>query len=408
MISTIEGKTQTTSTIPPEINLSGTGFDLPAQLNLLKRTIEKDGGKETAAEQVRLDLEGLWHEYISKSPVLPIDVEISEDNKLRCKGYGKTLVEVTSEDERNGTVKQALIDLEKLISEATEKGSEELFLIVSPPGWSGYPGISYPDTQIYCYQVTRDKTISRTLVLKNLNIDDLESLRRAYPDMFGEECGQNLSESERIMSFTSRVVGAKNSDAHDVLNLIESHLGYDVDAHRQALEALPEIHKEAQAAIEDLMDFIKTSTDFSNEGIKEIGAQIGKTVIDLKAIFMWGRRPENKNEYQAATQAFAEDDGCNGGGLYLKSPTGDRRFDYEFNINAFCVVKNCISPMRGRLQKVGPCYICKACSIGITERTFKPVYGDQYKEAVDKAELETKQVDAFFATCVLIFMSLFD
>jgi len=387
----------------PEIDLTGTGFNLQSQLNLLRETIETRGGPEVAAEQVKRDLEGLWYEYIRKSPVLPINVSI-KDGRLFCPGYEAFLSDVTSENEREGTVKQAIFDLERKLSTADEG---DLHLIVSPPGWAG-PGISHPVTQIYCYEMKGGEIKGKTLVMEKMTIDKLESLRRAHPDMFGQHTGSYSSEEERIMSFTSQVVQIDDSDTFDVLNLIESHLGYDVASHRQALEKLPEIDHEAKIAIEELVDFIKTSTDFSDKGIKKIAAQIGKTVIDLKGLYMWGRKPESKSEYMVATQAFAEDEGCNGGGLYIKSPTGDRRFDYEFDIDAHCVVTNCISPMRGRKQQVGPCYICEACSIGIKEGTLTPIYSDDFKNVIDNAKEEAKQVDVFFASCVLIFISLFN
>jgi hypothetical protein len=403
MIQQIERKPVSIEPEPATFDFTGTGFNLGSQINLLRRTLERNGDTELAADQVKLDLEGLWQEYINKSPVLPFEVELL-DGKLHCTGYGARLADVTSDKERSGSVRKAVLELEKQLIKAKEG---DLFLIISPPGWSGYPGINYPDTQIYCYETRDGRIHSRTLVLKDMPLEDLESLRGTYPDVFGKNKRLHNQE-DRITSFTSKVLKVGNSDTFDVLDLIESHLDYDVDGHRQALKEMPEMAKGAQDSIQDLVNFIKSQTDFSEKGIAEIAREIGRTVIDLKGYSMWGRKPQNKEEYMVATKSFAEDEGCNGGGgLYLKSPTGDRRFEYEFNISGECIVDNCISPLKGRVQKLGPCFICESCSIGIEEGWFEPIYGDRFDETIKQLEEEGAETDAFFAICVLLFSSLF-
>lgn len=385
-----------------------TGFDLDAQIELIKRETrqspESRETKERIAQQTKSDLEGLYFEYLAKSPLLPFKVA-RKDEKIVCPQYGnKRLYDITDINERAGSVKQTIQNLEEEIKKAKEG---DCFYVISPPGWSGYEGITYPKTQIYCYRVVHDGISSYTLVL-NLGLKELENLTLENADILGTppdfDKNKDSNDVERILAFTSHIFKT-NANPHQLLERIEHFTGEDLGSIHELMDNLPQVDARISARIEQALEYIR-SADCKSPGMEEnIKAEIGRCVLDMKSLVKWGKIPATKEDYQQAAIAFVADDGCNGGGVVF-APTGPREIEYSFDILGVCRLKNCISPKRGLVQGLGPCHICLECDLAIRAKKINPIYENDRAATMEIDQYETKQYGNFASLVAVFLLSL--
>ncbi|GEM_PF-1358322 len=346
------------------VQLKGTGFDIHGQIEMIRSSY---GDYETPSEWIESvvekneqDLRGLHDEYYRRLPVLPFPITM-ENGRVVCPKYGnQPLINTVSPEERNGTIYKSIQELEEKLLCSKHNDS---FVLISPPGWSGYNGISYPEAQVYFYRNRGGAIESMTFVSK-MSLDGSEDLHEV---LNGNTLNRNRGEIERITALTSALIETSVT-SHDVVDAIESVTGESMAHMRMCLNRYPEIEAHIKNRIQQFSEFTRQNIrDNSDASMATLLYEMGRTVLDMKSLSVIGRTPQTAAEYTAAYEAFQEDGGCNGGGgTYVETPFGARLIEgeEEFPNTGICAMeslKACISEKAGSEQALGLCMICKTC-----------------------------------------------
>ena len=186
--------------------LPDTGFNVPKQIDLLVANVASGLSLEDSFEQVEQDVQGFKVEYLMEGVLFPIvlnKTRIGEGDRIQATFYGgKLWADAVSEQERDGVIKSAITGgglngkagIEEHLLNAPP-GS--MAVLISPPEWSGYPGIEYHDTQVYAIEVLPDGRLCGFAIKSDINIDQNEKLAiklGLQSSVFEEK----LSENERI------------------------------------------------------------------------------------------------------------------------------------------------------------------------------------------------------------------
>jgi ssDNA-binding Zn-finger/Zn-ribbon topoisomerase 1 len=203
--------------------LSNLSFRVDNQTNLFFSTLEKEGF-DTAFSQLRMDLYGYYLEYIKQEAILPFTLRFNQEGKLIGDFYGdKPITEMINQNERDGVVFDAMVDLEEKIKHL---GDNELIFRISPSGWTGL-GYNYTESQSQIYWREGDKIRGLTIRLNadfGEIIDFLETLKIIFPDFSNNL--RKLNEREAIKEVTSLNL-VLNDTLNDFLESLANHFKND-------------------------------------------------------------------------------------------------------------------------------------------------------------------------------------
>ncbi len=385
--------------------LRGTGMDLHAQMEMILQTRVESNSvsewKDAIIQKNNADLEGLYFEYLIESGVLPFHLQFS-NGRVSCPDYGnKPLPDVVSKAEREGSIYESIQAIENRLIHSKEEDSH---VLISPPGWSGYP---HPHTtaQIYYYQKKGSEIQSMTFVSRTATLEDCERLQKY---LTGQTNDVVLSEKERILSLTSQPLSFKGLSPHDVVSRFEAATQSNLSEMHELIDHRPEIQADVKECIRDFAHFIEYEIDDDTpESLAFIEKMFGKTILDMQSVLTRGRKPQTKAEYYDSYKTFSEHEGCNGGGTIYSRGLTEQAENEEFPNRGICAMKNkCISEKKGEEQALGLCMICKTC-----DRAFRS--GKTLEEIALIAEAKetknkTKEVEAegtsLFAKAALSFI----
>jgi hypothetical protein len=203
--------------------LSNFSFRIDNQANLFFSTLEKEGF-DTAFSQLRMDLYGYYLEYIRQEAILPFTLRFNRDGKLVGDFYGdKPIIEMINQNERDGVVFDAMVDLEEKIKHL---GDNQLIFRISPSGWTGL-GYNYTESQSQIYWREGDKIRGLTIRLNaslGKIIDFLETLEIISPNF--SNYLRKLNEREAIKEVTSLNL-VLNDTLNDFLESLANHFKTD-------------------------------------------------------------------------------------------------------------------------------------------------------------------------------------
>ena len=206
--------------------LSNLSFRIDNQANLFFSTLEKEGF-DTAFSQLRMDLYGYYLEYIRQEAILPFTLRFNQRGKLIGDFYGdKPIIEMINQNERDGVVFNAMVDLEEKIKHL---GDNELIFRISPSGWTGL-GYNYTESQSQIYWREGDKIRGLTIRLNaglGEIIDFLETLEIISPN-FSNSLRKliEINKREAIKEITSLNL-VLNDKLNDFLESLAHHFKTD-------------------------------------------------------------------------------------------------------------------------------------------------------------------------------------
>jgi len=176
---------------------SNLSFRVDNQANLFFSTLEKEGF-DTAFSQLRMDLYGYYLEYIKQEAILPFTLRFNQEGKLIGDFYGdKPITEMINQNERDGVVFDAMVDLEEKIKHL---GDNDLIFRISPSGWTGL-GYDYTESQSQIYWREGDKIRGLTVRLNTGLNEIINFFGKAYPDILSELI-KTVDEKEIIKAIT--------------------------------------------------------------------------------------------------------------------------------------------------------------------------------------------------------------
>ncbi len=221
--------------------LEGTGFNVPLQVNQLSNDLKtglREGRRfndvyEGAFQKIEQDIQGFKTEYLCEGLLFPIVLDkkvVDGQERIVCPLYNdKLLVDTTTEQERHGSVKNSLINVEKFLLQASP-GS--VAVMSSPEGWSGFNGINYEDSQTYIWQVQKDGRVRGFTVRTDMTLEENKRLLIALG--VDEEKLRGETEREKIVNIVSNPIfldarkNGKNWEIEDVVGVIKYVKGSDV------------------------------------------------------------------------------------------------------------------------------------------------------------------------------------
>ncbi|HUQ84750.1 MAG TPA: hypothetical protein VM077_00355 [Candidatus Limnocylindrales bacterium] len=149
------------------------GFVMKNQMALLENVRDIKSVRNWATK-TRRDLEGFKHEFLSDSNVYPRLYVVNPDDPTRLEEplYGKTkdgrspdMTEITTDEERNGSVKKSLTQIKEFLLNSPE-GS--IAVMASPVGPTGFKdqdgrGIDYIDSYFFVMVKQNDSVMNYTV-----------------------------------------------------------------------------------------------------------------------------------------------------------------------------------------------------------------------------------------------------
>ncbi len=338
-------------------SLDGTGFNVDAQVELGVRLFEQSPDtpsfQETLIQTAREDLTSFYWEYLAQEKVLPFSLAL-ENSKVVCPKYGnKELIDTVSPVEREGAVKCVTEELVRTLPNAKEG---DAFVFTSPPEWSGYEGILYPDSQTYFYKIV-DGHIQAMTIVSSMSLSQNELFIK---NLVGKEIKGNNTK-ERIKETVKTLMKLDEMNVHDVIREIETVTGCDLTHIHNAAETNPLIDDKVAKRLTEFEVYVRdTILDMSEESQHLLANYYGKTIADIRFLTTRGRTPETMTEYRQSISEVQEIGGCGGGGEYIKTPFGPREVEYSFDVRGICRAGyKCTTPYRETW--LGPCSLCESC-----------------------------------------------
>lgn len=170
----------------PWYKLPSTGFNIEGEINCLLRMYQDgiQGGKTSAGSlkialsETRGNIIGYKFEYIMQRLLLPNPVTLHRvNNRLRLTNSlsFQPLEDITTEQERFGSVKRAVQQVEDHMSK--EDGKEKIAIIQSPNGWSGFKSpdgkdVVYPDSQTYIFRKDANGKLGAFTVVTGMGFEE--------------------------------------------------------------------------------------------------------------------------------------------------------------------------------------------------------------------------------------------
>lgn len=211
--------------------LKRTGFQTETQIRQLTKNLREGVPMEKSFQQIEQDIQAFKTEYLVEGPLFPIVLEkVQREGKTRIAGKmygGKLWSDATDAVEREGTVKNSVLEMEEFLVDAAP-GS--MVLMTSPKGWSGYEGIKYPDTQSYVVRVQEDGSLRGFTFKTDMDLSQNEALLRKYGALEGESL-EGINDKNKIKRIVSTVVKFYPEDSkniEDIAKDIQQIKGSDV------------------------------------------------------------------------------------------------------------------------------------------------------------------------------------
>lgn len=376
-------------------SLDGTGFNVNAQVELgvqlYEQSPDTSSFQEILIETAREDLTSFYWEYLAQEKVLPFSLAI-ENSKVICPKYGnKELIDTVSPIEREGAVKFVT---QELVNELPKAKDGEAFVFTSPPEWSGYDGILYPDSQTYFYKMVNGHIQAMTIV-SPMTLTQNELFIK---NVVGKEV-QGNNAKERIKDTVKTLIKLRSGSVHDVIREIEVVTGHDMTHIHRAAETNPLIDQKVANRLNEFESYIKAHiSDMSDESQQDLANYYGQTIADIRFLTTRGRVPETITEYKQSISEVREIGGCGGGGEYLKTPFGPREVEYSFDIRGICRAGyKCNTPYREKW--LGPCNLCESCDTRI-QIGLLTLDGTEYRLVEDTEESEKPSLVQIFLRTV--------
>lgn len=318
--------------------LPGTGFDVRKQVNKLR----KEGDSAKWLKQTKEDINGFWLEYLARLPALPIDIKFEEVDGARkivgSRYAGQLWVNTASDQERDGVVRASVEKIEETLL-AVAPGS--VVVMTSPPGWSGYPGILYPDTQTYVFKIDEEGKLDAITIVSDMDLLQNKKLLEIFEIYTG-----GSTEKEQIKQIINGIVLLNGKEKtyvfEDVLSEIENVLGKpqirDKSTFADARRLIAQ-RKETGHFIEEGNGFVAQKIkEFEarillSSSFAEIEFELGKTILEIsdysKTKQTEGTRTSGRINYNQVLSDLQKVGGCNGGGKHgelkvVPTPFGPR------------------------------------------------------------------------------------
>lgn len=328
--------------------LPDTGFQVKTQVNLLLENYKNGVPISESLNQIHQDIHHFKIEYLVEQPVFAIPLEFREhkgEKQLVGSFYGgKTVVEATSDQERHGVVKEVVKQVQEDLKEAPA-GTTRTF--ISGSGWSGYKGIEYPDTQMYCYQVQKDGSIRSFTLKTDLTLSQNEEVMRRLgvpKDAFSETADEK-TRIKRLLTNGLLFSPESKTNIEDIAKTLMQVKGgnvaykdsagkertftemFDLLRNPEPLLKIDDIQKKITNVLDEFIKYKFQNFDETTE--EGVGIAIGHAVLSLmhemrapvrKSVLREGHRQDLSGVFKAQFSAkdtlfqLQQIGGCAGGG----------------------------------------------------------------------------------------------
>lgn len=206
------------------------GFVMKNQMNMLGEEYDQEA-LHNFKTQTRRDLEGFKLEFLTDHNVYPRLYKRDPDDPSRLVDpfYGKgkdgkliDIVDIVSEEERNGSVKQALAEAKEFLLSAPD-GS--MSIMTSPIGPTGFKdqdgrGIDYIDSYFFIKVKDKDEVMNYTIKTDF----KLEQSRQAIQRLTGKELAEDAPLEEYVISLAKIRPGEHPivNNVFDAIDLLQS------------------------------------------------------------------------------------------------------------------------------------------------------------------------------------------
>ena len=324
--------------------LPGTGFNVRMQVNLLQENllkgIREGRSRETVLaesfQQIGQDIQGFKTEYLCQELLFPIVLDkkvVNGRERIIAPMYGgKLLVDTTSDRERQGKVKKTVTQVEDFLLNAAP-GS--IACMSSPPGDSGFDGVTYQDTQTYIWMIQPDGKPRGFTVRTDMDIDQNKRLLARFGIDRTKLDGRNTYDEVSNIVDNPVFLHAtpdKKYNIEDIVDTIRDVKGTDVAYQGRSFKEIYTTLKnpyrlwtldaKTQELVHNLEETIRFHIENGGaEAVKNIEIALGTTVLKLAEYIRMpkiGDRMRNRAGERFNPYALLRDvqrlPGCNGGG----------------------------------------------------------------------------------------------
>ena len=326
--------------------LPGTGFDVRGQINKLTRDLNNGLGVSRFLEDTAEDIKHFVLEYPQQRLVFPIFLDVQQrdgENRVVAPRYGEQIyLNLISEQERAGSVKRSIQNIEEFLVDAVE-GS--VAVLVSPPGWSGLDDrqggeIIFVDNQIYIFKKTKTGITART-IRTGLSLEESELFLEKLESL-ATDPNNLITQEDRILNVVSSPSFLRNGgheySFEDIVGILRSvkrenfayqgrsfaEIYHDLSLGDRLIDENKQIQQLVEPLIEQFEKFVFSQTIFiDEEAIDRIEAELGKTILRIhQAIKLGNPKKEvvqrlifaQDEDLKIAHQELKQIRGCNGGG----------------------------------------------------------------------------------------------
>ncbi|HMS22290.1 MAG TPA: hypothetical protein PKA38_00850 [Candidatus Levybacteria bacterium] len=216
--------------------LKDTGFQVKTQIDLLLENYKNGIPLSNSFQQLEQDIQGFKTEYLVELPVFPIVLEkalYKGEMRLVGKLYGgKPVVDATDDKERHGAVKKSIKKIEEKLIDAP---AGTMAVMTSPKGWSGYEGITYPDSQTYCFEVQEDGGIRGFTLKTDMSLSQNKELlmNLGVPKNDFKEEKDAISSIKEVVSNVAFIPSENGKKIEDIVQIIK-HIKGDESAYKDS------------------------------------------------------------------------------------------------------------------------------------------------------------------------------
>lgn len=398
--------------------LKGTGFTPLEEMASLKSKYNEGLAKGENPKDLlnRIVTENItnirWYqwEYTMSDPVLPNPVALNEKGELVNSKSGYSIVDMTTEEEREGSVKRSVVKTQELLKDAKEG---DTVMIVSPPGWtarkeSNGREIKYAEAEIFTFIKGEGRNIRALTFISELSLEECQQFKDHFVSPDPEVVKNKQTEREKIMDMVANpimVTGGKVK-FEDILDRIEAIKGGEImreanGANRTFKEAREFLSRgdELQKLPDLCEEIIQTYETYLRENIANINdpnvyAAINQrmqlTVLEIAKTLKGGKAEAAskevsffykqamastnvidtkimQNNYDAQIAYLRTRPGCNGGGVSESSNIFGSSLTQVLSGNSGAVFSS-----GGGLRSSGEVTHCRKCNEEICEgKCFK-------------------------------------
>lgn len=376
--------------------LPQTGFHIDSQIEVNAAAYERHRDINTFQREIitknREDLLSFYWEYLKQEPVLPIPLSFDSRGDIICPRYDNVrLTDTVSATERAGTVKSNIVKLNSLLHTSPDNTS---FVFTSPPGWSGYDGITYPNSQTYFYQKSGDEIQSMTVVTSMT----LEQNKQLIQKLTGKKF-MNNGGRQAIIETTGTLMSLPNFGIHELISEIETVTNKQLDIVHAAANKNPEIDESISQILHEFELFIEENIfDMEEASREKLQKELGKVVLQMQNVTARGKLPKSEADYVISLKEVQEISGCNGGG-YIETAFGPREVEYDFSLWGICMAGGCHNPNAEKW--LGPCKICEECDALIRSgKTLSPKIREQIQVTTEENGFHSALLPLAFAAFI--------